>query len=321
MIVTLDRTTTQEIAKKLVTLRDTGGQVATGRVLTLIVAAHATDNIEEIIEATAQASHEHPSRVLVLITSEGTGGEHVFDGEIRLGGHAGASEIIVMKMAGEVTEHCSCVVTPLLLPDTPVVVWWPGTAPTDVASSRLGSLAQRRITDCRHGRPGALYERRNHYAPGDSDISWARLTPWRGVLASTLDQPPHTAVTRAAVYGDPGDPAVDLAAGWLADRFRIPVERHGHTTGGGAPTGSGQCGSVAVTRTEIDRGDDSVIIEVIDDQTLKVTSSYDGRSSLVAIPHHGLTECLTEELRHLEPDDAYGRALRGLNRVKFIDVD
>ena len=36
---------------------------------------------------------------------------------------------------------------PLLLPDSPVAIWWPTSAPADTAADPLGALAQRRITD------------------------------------------------------------------------------------------------------------------------------------------------------------------------------
>src|SRR3712207_7912674 len=34
------------------------------------------------------------------------------------------------------------------------------------------------------------------YSPGDTDLSWTRLTPWRALLAAALDQYPAT-VTRS----------------------------------------------------------------------------------------------------------------------------
>ena len=38
-------------------------------------------------------------------------------------------------------------VMPLLLPDAPVVAWWPGEAPAVPSTDAIGRLAQRRITD------------------------------------------------------------------------------------------------------------------------------------------------------------------------------
>ena len=39
------------------------------------------------------------------------------------------SEVIVLRLYGQLAAHADSVVTPLLLPDAPVVVWWPGQAP------------------------------------------------------------------------------------------------------------------------------------------------------------------------------------------------
>src|ERR1700734_2268927 len=74
------------------------------------------------------------------------GGPRAPPAEIRVG-ESGPGEVVLLRMYGALGEHADSVVTPLLMPDTPVVTWWPGTPP-DIPSSRpLGALAQRRITD------------------------------------------------------------------------------------------------------------------------------------------------------------------------------
>ena len=66
MIVDLPDTTVSKIARSLVSVREEGGAVALGRVLTLvIVTTHGLQ--EEAIEAANDASREHPMRVIVLI--------------------------------------------------------------------------------------------------------------------------------------------------------------------------------------------------------------------------------------------------------------
>ena len=149
MIIKLSDTNTREIAKQLVSVRDSGGQVTTGRVLTLIVVASEDDDLESIIKATHDASREHPSRVLIMVAGDPQGEPRV-DAEIRFGGDAGASEIILMALHGEVAKHMEAVVTPLLLPDTPIVAWWPSQAPVNPAQDPIGHIAQRRITDALH---------------------------------------------------------------------------------------------------------------------------------------------------------------------------
>ena len=69
------------------------------------------------------------------------------DAQIRVGGDAGASEVIVLRLYGQLADEGASCVVPLLLPDTPVVAWWPVEAPAVPAKDPIGELANRRITD------------------------------------------------------------------------------------------------------------------------------------------------------------------------------
>ena len=88
-------------------------------------------------------------------------------------------------------------------------------------------LAERRITDAASAkRPIAqLAKRRDSYQPGDTDLAWTRITRWRGLLASTLDQPPHDKITAVTVAGAADSPSADLLAAWLAVALKCPVKR------------------------------------------------------------------------------------------------
>ncbi|MEZ2121264.1 MULTISPECIES: glucose-6-phosphate dehydrogenase assembly protein OpcA [unclassified Corynebacterium] len=319
MIFKLPDTDTREIAAELVSIRESGAQVTTGRVLTLIVVADADDDIECLIKATNDASREHPSRVLVMVIGDPSAEKSTVDAEIRIGGDAGASEIILMRLNGEVANHVEAVVTPLLLPDTPIVAWWPGTAPVNPSADPIGDIAARRITDALYDPPeDSIYRRRNHYSPGDSDMAWSRITQWRGIVASTLDQPPHEGILDAEIHGPADSPSVDLAAGWLADRFGINIVRH--STGQDAiPVDADGRECIAITRVVLFRSRSTITVEVRDAETLEVT--VDGEPyGLVALGRRSQADCLAEELRHLDPDLAYARALRGLNRVHYVDA-
>ena len=130
----------------------------------------------------------------------------------------------MLRLSGELVDHGASVMLPLLLPDAPVVAWWPVAEPAVPAEDPIGALAQRRITDAASsGRPHAtLLEREKSYQPGDTDLAWTRLTLWRGLLASTLDQPPYETITSAVVAGASDSPSTDLLAGWLAMRLKCP---------------------------------------------------------------------------------------------------
>lgn len=312
MIIDLPDTRTQDVTRRLREIRDERGELTSGRVLTLIVVATDKDDLNVIIEATHEASREHPARVLLLVTNSSSS-ETKLDAQIRVGGDAGASEIIVMHLHGELGEHRSSVVTPLLLPDTPIVAWWPTRGPRNPSADPIGTLATRRITDSLFDDdPDALYRRRMTYAHGDSDMAWSRITLWRGLLASLLDQPPHEAILTAEVTGPLGDPSVDIAAGWLADRLDVPVTRK-VTDSPAVPLDQKgeQCiglESIVLRRTETD-----VEVSVDSAHTLKCTVGDTTRK--VTLGRRELSECLAEELRHLDPDYAFGHALRGLARV------
>ena len=120
MIVDLPDTTVSKIARSLVSVREEGGAVALGRVLTLvIVTTHGLH--EEAIEAANDASREHPMRVIVLIANPE--GDAKLDAQIRVGGDAGASEVIVLRAHGPAADNQEGLITGLLLPDAPVVAW------------------------------------------------------------------------------------------------------------------------------------------------------------------------------------------------------
>ena len=92
-----------------------------------------------------------------------------------------------------------------------------GAAPAIPAKDALGRLAIRRITDATFAADplAALRSRLQGYAQGDTDLAWSRITYWRALLASSLDQPPYEKVTGAVVSGLADEPALDILAGWL----------------------------------------------------------------------------------------------------------
>src|SRR4051794_1352160 len=233
VIIDLPSTTTGAVGRKLVDLRDTGGAIALGRVLTLVI---VTDEVgaEEAIEAANSASREHPCRVIVIVQGNRRGVDRL-DAQIRVGGDAGASEVIVLRLYGKLAAHGDSVVTPLLLPDSPVVVWWPSEAPKVPIDDPVGQMAQRRITDAATARnPRKELDRRQEgYTAGDTDLAWTRITKWRGLLAAALDQPPYQPIEHVTVSGASDSPSTDLLAAWLAESLRCPVTRARGAAGSG----------------------------------------------------------------------------------------
>ncbi|GGL94015.1 glucose-6-phosphate dehydrogenase assembly protein OpcA [Nakamurella endophytica] len=297
MIIDLPSTNSSAINKAMVDLRERGGANTQGRVLTLVIVTDE-DSGEDPIAAANGASFEHPCRVIVLARGSGRGTARM-DAQIRVGGDAGASEVVVLRLYGPLAQHGAAVVVPLLLPDAPVVAWWPGAAPEVPAEDPVGALAQRRITDAAAVRrpTTALANRISGYRPGDTDLSWTRLTTWRGLLAAALDQPPHEKVTGVTVSGASDSVSADLLAGWLALRLRCPVRRQKVDRAG---TGlrsvllERRSGSISLVRPEGDTA------------TLTV-SNQPGRQ--LSLPRRNLRDCIAEELRRLDADEVYADVL------------
>ncbi len=125
--------------------RRKAGSPAMGMVMTLVVRRPTRTDAEAAMDAARAASREHPARVLGVVLGDGRGAPRV-DAEVGIGS-GWTGETALITLTGEVTKHPESVVLPLLLPDSPVVVWWPAKAPADPAADPLGRLARRRITD------------------------------------------------------------------------------------------------------------------------------------------------------------------------------
>jgi glucose-6-phosphate dehydrogenase assembly protein OpcA len=313
MIVDLPDTTTSNISKTLVKIREEGGAVALGRVLTLVIATHLGQE-EEAIEAANDASREHPMRVIVVSTEEErtSNGDGRLDAQIRVGGDAGASEVIVLRAYGETASDEEGLVTGLLLPDAPVVVWWPGVAPEVISKSPLGRIATRRITDA-SAQPdpqGALHHLSKTYAPGDTDFAWTRLTLWRAQLAAVLDQPPYEPITAVEVAGAADSPSTLLLASWLGLQLQVPVQYD---------LSSRATGSSGIHGVRMERASGIIELEREIPNVARLSQPNQPTHDL-ALPRRSLRDCLAEELRRLDPDDLYGEVItRGLDQLETAD--
>lgn len=296
MIVDLPNCSTKDISKRLVRLRNEVGAVTMGRVMTLLVVTDDKD-AEAALAAATEASREHPSRIIAVVRGNRRGTTRM-DAQVRLGGDAGVSELVVLRLYGELADHGASVVTPLLLPDSPIVAWWPMSAEDDLARSSIGRIAVRRITDASlSSNPRKEIARRGMtYADGDTDMAWARTTRWRGLLAAALDQPPYEPVTSVVVTGASDSASTDLLAGWLAVRLHCPVRRR---------TGPRGLGAISV-RLERAGG------------PIDLVRGPDGHAELtqpgqpvrrIALHRPAMAEALAEELRRLDKDEVYREAL------------
>ncbi|CAM5615978.1 MULTISPECIES: glucose-6-phosphate dehydrogenase assembly protein OpcA [Streptomyces] len=301
MKIDLTDTTASKINKALVQGRRAIGTPAVGMVLTMVIVTDE-ENAYDSIKAAEEASHEHPSRTLVVIRRQARTlrdrTHSRLDAEVRVGSEAGTGETVVLRTYGEVSDHADSVVLPLLLPDAPVVVWWPVDAPEAPSKDALGALAQRRITDLYAvERPlEVLNTRARTYAPGDTDLAWTRLTLWRSMLAAAMDQA-RVKVTSAAVEAEADNPSAELLARWLQARLGVPVDRV-HSAG------------PFVTTVRLGTANGEIVVDRPEGPLATLTLPGQPPRTL-ALKVRPTSELIAEELRRLDADEMYAIALQG----------
>lgn len=296
-MIELTGTNSAKIAAEFVRARTRAGSPAMGMVMTLVIVVDE-DDAEAAMQSARKASHEHPARVLGVILGDARGAP-VVNAQVGTGdGWTGETALIRLK--GEVVKHPESVVLPLLLPDSPVAIWWPNNPPEDPASDPLGVLAQRRITDAAAStkrKTRAIHTQCASYAKGNTDLAWTRITPWRALLAAALDQH-ELKVRSAAVTSEKISPSADLLAAWLADRLKVQVERTvSHGPG--------------ITEVVMETAEGPIRISRPDGK-LATFSSPGQPDRPIALKRRALPELLAEELRRLDEDDVYAATARRL---------
>src|SRR5215471_10015197 len=258
MTIDLTDTTTSAIDHALTEARRRLGGMTTSEVLTLIIPTDEEGQYDAI-RAANQAAREHPMRIIASITRRPKADSRL-DAEMRVG-ESSPGETLVLRM--------------------------------------YGALAQRRVTDSAEAETPqeVLAGLARAYQPGDTDFAWTRATPWRSLLAATLDQA-HPQLESGEVQAEQDNPTADLIAAWLGLRLALPVTR----------TVSSGPGVTGVTFTTSD-GD--ITVSRHDGRTATLT--WPGRPDrMVALHRRDTAELLAEELRRLDPDEVYAETL---NRI------
>jgi glucose-6-phosphate dehydrogenase assembly protein OpcA len=294
MMIDLTDTTTSAISGALRHARLRLGGVASGMVLTLVIVTNEGEQYDAVRAASA-AGRQHPCRILVVIIRRPEQRSRL-DAEIRVG-EASPGETVLLRMYGPLGQHADSVVAPLLLPDTPVVTWWPDTVPPIPAQDPMGALAQRRITDSAAADTphDALTLLATGYQPGDTDLAWTRATPWRSLLAATMDQP-SGAVTGGTVSAEAGNPTADLLAAWLSHAY-------------GVEFGTEPSAGPGITEVTFNTADGEIVISRPDGRVAHLSRPGQPERR-VALHRRETIELLEEELRRLDPDEVYAEALK-----------
>jgi glucose-6-phosphate dehydrogenase assembly protein OpcA len=215
-------------------------------VLTLVVIAPRWETSERALAAINALHRRHPSRAIVItptdIDGPATMDAHIY-AECKLNNRSGAemcTEEILIKAGGELAQHLSRVVTPLLIHDLPVVLWWPDDPPfgTRQFDEVIGTADRLLVDSGGFQEDGAkrLAGMATVVANGISvtDIGWLRLTLWRELLAGLFDHPllqpelDHIRAVRIDVAKPTSTLRISKAAfylGWLAARLGWEVAR------------------------------------------------------------------------------------------------
>jgi glucose-6-phosphate dehydrogenase assembly protein OpcA len=301
MTTRLENTSAGEIVRTINAERHRIGATATGMVLTLVIVTDE-ENQSDATRAASYSAMEHPCRIVTLIPRPGRVDPQL-DANIDVGDTMGPGETVRLRLRGELSEHAASVALPLLLPDTPVVVWWPTQAPSIPSQDPVGALAQRRITDAAADMHPmhTLIERQKGYMAGDTDLAWTRTTVWRSMLAAALDLP-FAPITSVDVRCERSNPSGALLQAWLHNCLDVPVEMH-RSQGPG------------ITDVTIHTDNGPIDLSRPDGRTGRL-SRPNVASHDVPLARRELKDLIGEELRRLDPDETYAEALAAVRLEK-----
>jgi glucose-6-phosphate dehydrogenase assembly protein OpcA len=212
--------------------------------LNLLVYSSVTDDRTEMEEILDAVCEQHPSRTLWLMADrEAT--ETKLDAYVstrcRMLG-AGVRQIcgeqVTIEAAGGALETVGSAISPLLVPDVPVFLWWKDIPHyEDDLFNRMTTMSDRIVIDSAFFdhpyddmRRLAQIIREREPVMTVSDLNWGRLTAWRMLMASFWDVPDYLPylekIDSITVEYDPPDVAPDqiapkalLVVGWLASRL------------------------------------------------------------------------------------------------------
>jgi len=251
-----------------VSLETTGDGGATERrvaprssVMNLVVIAGRSEVGERIASIVEGLTGKHPSRTIVVSQADPDGPSWL-DAQVqahcmlpRDGAAETCAELVYLTAGGEAGQHVAGCVSPLLIHDLPVTIWWPGEPRLDSAQTGdLLEMADRVVVDGSSWsgdgltRLVGMSRLPRRFAVHVCDFAMLRQARWREAIASTFDRPAllpllggirSVSVTYAAHDGTPGvanvvKPLYHVA--WLASRLRMTVgsalQRDGADWGG-----------------------------------------------------------------------------------------
>lgn len=208
------------------------------RTLTLLAYGATPEGAARLGEVVLQTSQRHPARSILLVTdpdqSALTAEVTASCRTLRRNHKQICSEQIIVRAAPDQRARVPSVVRNLILPDMPVILYWPAPDPSDPFFQELREVADRVIVDSAAfpdrglGAPPArgLLDDTGEDAPL-GDLTWGRLRLWRGLTAQFFDPAQGDALDRIrrvrVAHAASTRVQALLYAGWLAARLRWTV--------------------------------------------------------------------------------------------------
>jgi glucose-6-phosphate dehydrogenase assembly protein OpcA len=310
-VTTLWDTTGSDVVRALEAERRSAGALAFGLALTLVVVTDQ-ESVAQAEAAAKAAASAHPCRILLVVRRHLEAPEPRLDAEVLIGGRLGPGEAVVMRMFGRLALHAESVVLPLLAPDAPVVTWWHGAMPDKIAYDPLGVFADRRVTESAYSNDpmAALHQRALDYAPGDTDLSWARTTNWRALVAAAFDS--LSATPKSATVVGAETPPTALLVGWLRSKLGIDVH---HTV---SRAGSGREIQEVSFELSENGAPAQLSIKRLDERSAVITRS-DQADRVMPLAPRDLGDLLAEDVRRLDADEVFAEALSSWTGVKNLN--
>lgn len=216
------------------------------RVANLIVLLSDESDLNELNVTLKDLSASHPYRAIVNVAAR----QHT-DRDIQLyissfcqsdsrGAKRLSCEEIILIARGRFVPELPSAALPLLIPDLPTFLWWHDDLEFDDKTFLdLSRAADRLVIDSVDDKKSRttllalarLFDEGRQQQLGISDINWARLTSWRGLLASFYDAPQGKAALKhinsveieySAPEHEPGEiaPQALMLVGWLGSRLK-----------------------------------------------------------------------------------------------------
>ncbi|HEV8044022.1 MAG TPA: glucose-6-phosphate dehydrogenase assembly protein OpcA, partial [Rubrobacter sp.] len=241
---------------------DDGTLALRSSVLNLIVVTDE-ESAPQVTNSVSRLAGRYPARAIVFVADPE--GERNVD--VRLsafcnvrggGGAQVCAEQVTIHAEGPPATHLESLAGPLLIPDLPVFLWYPGEfSPSSHEFAAMAELADRVILDsaAAYNREGCLREiaalLEDPETPAIGDLQWVGLSPWRSLLADTFGSPERAAelekIERVEVlYAPGGENRALLLVGWLGSTLGWKAESVGRDGDARRIEFSGPSGSISV---------------------------------------------------------------------------